>query len=116
MTAFTGRDTLIEFAIAKEDASVGSLTWQTLGMMRKKSMKTSWETVDTTADKSPAFTKTTLVTFKAVEFSGEEQVGQLALAVGGPRRVAPVVEVEVVHVHRAHPVGTAGDRHHASVP
>lgn len=71
MTAFVGRDVLLEFAIAKEDASVGGLSWLTLGMMRGKSMKTSWDTVDTTADKSPAFTKTSLVTFKAVEFSGD---------------------------------------------
>jgi predicted secreted protein len=71
MTAFVGRDVLMEFAIAKEDASSGSLSWQTLGMMRQKSMKTSWETVDTTADNSPAFTKTSLVSFKSVEFSGD---------------------------------------------
>ncbi len=71
MTAFVGRDVLVEFAIADEDASSGSLTWLTLGMMRGKSMKTSWDTVDTTADDSPSFTKTSLVTFKAVEFSGD---------------------------------------------
>lgn len=71
MTAFTGRDVAVEFAIAKEDASVGSLSWQLLGMMRQKSMKTSWDTVDTTADNSPQFTKTNLVTFKSVEFSGD---------------------------------------------
>ena len=71
MGAFVGRDVLVEFAIANEDAAVGGLTWQTLGMMRGKSMKTSWETADTTADESPSFTKTSLVTFKAVEFSGD---------------------------------------------
>lgn len=71
MGAFVGRDTLIEFAIAAEDASVGGLTFSTLGMMRGKSMKTSWETADTTADDSPGFTKTSLVTFKSVEFSGD---------------------------------------------
>jgi predicted secreted protein len=71
MTAFVGRDVLMEFAIAKEDASVGALSFQTLGMMRQKSMKTSWDTVDTTADNSPQFTRTSLVTFKNVEFSGD---------------------------------------------
>jgi predicted secreted protein len=71
MTAFVGRDVQMEFAIAKEDASSGSLSWQTLGMMRQKSMKTSWETVDTTADDSPSYTKTSLVSFKNVEFSGD---------------------------------------------
>lgn len=71
MGAFVGRDVLLEFAIAKEDAVVSGLTWNTLGMLRSKSMKTSWDTVDTTADKSAAFTKESLVTFKSVEFSGD---------------------------------------------
>ncbi len=71
MTAFVGRDVTVEFAIAKEDASVGSLSWQTLGMVRSKSPSVKWETADTTADKSPAFTKTNLVTFKQVDFSGD---------------------------------------------
>lgn len=68
---FTGRDVLMEYAIAKEDAVLASLTFQAFGMMRGKSMKVGWDTVDTTADKSPAFTKTSLVTFKSVEFSGD---------------------------------------------
>jgi len=68
--AFTGRDTILNFAIALEDA-VPPTVWKRLGMMRGKSMKTSWDTADTTADTSPAFTKTNLVTFKNVEFSGD---------------------------------------------
>jgi hypothetical protein len=68
MTAHVGRDVLIEFAIADENASEASLTWLNLGMMRGKSIKTSWDTADTTADDSPDFTKTSLVTFKNVEF------------------------------------------------
>jgi TP901-1 family phage major tail protein len=71
MTAHVGRDVLIEFAIADENASEASLTWLNLGMMRGKSIKTSWDTADTTADDSPDFTKTSLVTFKNVEFSGD---------------------------------------------
>ncbi|OYQ41100.1 hypothetical protein CHU94_08295 [Rhodoferax sp. TH121] len=71
MSAFTGRDVLVEYAIADESATIGSLTFKRLGMMRGKSMKTSWDTVDTTADQSPGFTKTSLVTFKAVEFTGD---------------------------------------------
>jgi predicted secreted protein len=71
MGAFTGRDVAIEFAIALEGAIPSSLTYKRLGMMRGKSMKTSWETADTTADRSPGFTKTNLVTFKSVEFSGD---------------------------------------------
>lgn len=71
MTAHVGRDVAVEFALAAETASVGSLSWQVLGMMRGKSIKTSWDTADTTADKSPSFTKTQLVTFKNVEFSGD---------------------------------------------
>jgi predicted secreted protein len=71
MTAFTGRDVLIEYAIADENASYAGLTFKTLGMMRGKGIKVSWDTVDTTADKSPQFTKTNLVTFKSAEFSGD---------------------------------------------
>jgi len=71
MGAFVGRDVLLEFSIADENAVAASLSWQTLGMMRGKSMNTSWDTVDTTADQSPAYTKTNLVTFKMVEFSGD---------------------------------------------
>lgn len=71
MSAFTGRDVAVEFAIGVETANPASLTFKNLGMMRTKSFSVSWETVDTTADDSPEFTKTSLVSFKAVEFSGD---------------------------------------------
>lgn len=71
MVAHVGRDVLVEFAIADENASIGSLTYLNLGMMRGKSIKTSWDTADTTADDSPDFQKTSLVTFKNCEFSGD---------------------------------------------
>jgi len=71
MGAFVGRDVVLEFAIAAEDATLASLSFSTLGMMRGKSMKTNWDDVDTTADDSPDYTKTSLVTFKMVEFSGD---------------------------------------------
>ena len=71
MGAHVGRDVLVEFAIGSEGAVEAGLVYQNLGMMRGKSIKTSWDTVDTTADDSPGFTKTSLVTFKNVEFSGD---------------------------------------------
>ena len=71
MTAHVGRDVLVEFSIADENAVEASLVWSNLGMMRGKSIKTGWDTADTTADDSPGFTKTSLVTFKNVEFSGD---------------------------------------------
>lgn len=71
MTAFTGRDVLIEFAIGDESQPLAALTFKTLGMMRGKGMNVSWDVVDTTADQSPEYTKTSLVTFKQVEFSGD---------------------------------------------
>lgn len=71
MVAHVGRDVLVDFAIADEDANPDLLTFINLGMMRGKSIKTSWDTADTTADDSPDFTKTSLVTFKNVEFSGD---------------------------------------------
>jgi len=71
MPAYSGRDVLIEFAIGDENASPGSLTFLTLGMMRGKGMKVTWDKADATADKSPQFTKQSLTTFKVVEFSGD---------------------------------------------
>ena len=71
MSAMAGRDTLVEFWIAPESANVGTAVWKSLGMMRSKSLSDKWETIDTTADKSPDFTKTSLVSFKAVSFSGD---------------------------------------------
>lgn len=71
MGAYVGRDVAIEFAIADEDATSGSLTYKVLGMMRGKKSSVKWETADTTADLSPDFTKTNLVTFKSVEVSGD---------------------------------------------
>lgn len=69
MGAYTGRDVIVNFAIADENAAPSGLTYKRLGMIRGKSLKSSWDTVDTTADQSPAFTKTSLVTFKSAEFS-----------------------------------------------
>jgi len=71
MPAFTGKEIMVEFAIAPETALVGSLIWRTLGMMRSKDLATKWDTADTTADMSPEFTKTSLVTFKSVDFTGD---------------------------------------------
>lgn len=71
MGAHVGRDVMVEFALGDEDQAEGSLSWLNLGMMRGKSIKTSWDTADTTADDSADFTKTSLVTFKNVEFSGD---------------------------------------------
>lgn len=71
MTAFVGRDVAVKFAIGDETVAPAAGTFKVLGMMRGKSMATNWDTVDTTADKSPAQTKTSLVTFKSMEFSGD---------------------------------------------
>lgn len=71
MAKYTGRDVIVEFAIGNEDATLGSLTFKRLGMMRGKSLKVNWDTADGTADQSPEFTKENLVTFKAVEFTGD---------------------------------------------
>lgn len=71
MTAYVGRDVSVEFAIALPTANPAGLVYQMLGMMRAKDLKATWDSVDTTADKSPQYTRTSLVTFKAVEFSGD---------------------------------------------
>lgn len=70
MSAYVGRDVLVEYAIATETAAQSGLVFSTLGMMRDKELSISWDTVDTTGDKSPSQTRQSLVTFKSVEFSG----------------------------------------------
>ena len=69
--AFVGRDVVVNYAIGLESVDPTTLNFVRLGMMRGKTMKTSWDTVDTTADMSAAQTKSNLVTFKAMEFSGD---------------------------------------------
>lgn len=69
MVAHVGRDVLVEFATGDENANPVSLTWLTLGMVRGKGLSNKWDEVDTTADSSPDYTKTSLVTFKGVELS-----------------------------------------------
>jgi len=69
MGAHTGRDVQVEYAIADENANRAGLIYKVLGMVRGKGLSNKWDDVDTTADKSPAYTKTVLVTFKAVELS-----------------------------------------------
>lgn len=71
MGAHIGKDVLVHFAIAPEDATVSGLTWLELGMLRSKSLNTNWDVADTTADRSPDQTKTQLTTFKNHEFSGD---------------------------------------------
>jgi Predicted secreted protein len=71
MSAMVGRDTLVEFWIAPETANPATAVWKALGMMRSKSLSDKWDTADTTADKSPDFTKTSLALFKSVSFSGD---------------------------------------------
>lgn len=71
MSAYTGRDVAVEFAVGTETAAVGSLTFKNLGMMRTKQFDVEWSTTDTTADDSPDFTETSLVTFKKISFSGD---------------------------------------------
>jgi len=71
MAKSTGRDFIVSFAVANEDATVGSLTFKRLGMLRGKEFNTTWDTVDTTGDTSPDYTRTSLVTFKTVTFNGD---------------------------------------------
>lgn len=71
MGAHVGRDVIVEYAPGPETANPATLTWKLLGMMRGKERSTKWDEVDTTADGSPGQTRTSLVTFKSVEFSGD---------------------------------------------
>ena len=69
--SFVGRDVVVKFAIADESADLATLTFKRLGMMRTKDWEVQWDDVDTTGDTSPNFTRTALVTFKAINFSGD---------------------------------------------
>lgn len=71
MSAFVGRDVVVEFAIGVETTAPAAGAYKRLGMMRTKEFGVEWEKIDTTADQSPNFTKTSLVTFKSVSFSGD---------------------------------------------
>ena len=67
MTANVGRDVDIFYAIANEDVDPGTLTFLSLGQTRGRTLEDAWSTVDVTGDKSPAFTRQKLVSFKDVK-------------------------------------------------
>lgn len=69
MTAFVGRDVVMEYAPGTETADPNALTWKRLGMVRTKGLEVTWSDTDTTADMSPDYTKTSLVTYKEVKLS-----------------------------------------------
>lgn len=71
MSAYNGTDCAVSFAIAPESAAVGGLVWSSLGMMKTKSLKTTWDTADTTADKTANAGKTAIATRLATSFSGD---------------------------------------------
>lgn len=68
---YTGRDYIIDYAIADETANPASLTFERLGMLRTKSLGMQWDTVDTTGDTNADYTRSNLVTFKAFTLSGD---------------------------------------------
>lgn len=68
---FVGKNVAVEFSIADETATVGSLTWTRLGAMRGKSLECTWDTVDATADTSAGNSKEMLATFFGMTFSGD---------------------------------------------
>jgi predicted secreted protein len=66
MGAVAGRSTIIQFAAGLPTANPASLTFKSLGMLNSKTFGMEWDTFDTTADSSPDYTRTSLVSFKAV--------------------------------------------------
>jgi hypothetical protein len=71
MSAYDGKDCAVSFSIQPETATMSGLTWTVLGMMKTKSMKSSWDSADSTADSTPAGGKTALSTRLATSFSGD---------------------------------------------
>lgn len=68
---FVGKNVAVEFSIADETATPGSLVRTRLGAMRGKSLEGTWDTVDVTADTSAGNSKEMLATFFGMTFSGD---------------------------------------------
>ncbi|MBP9148705.1 MAG: hypothetical protein KBG00_07970 [Rhodoferax sp.] len=71
MSAYDGKTCAVSFSIAAKGATVGTLVWKELGMMKTKSMKATWDTADSTADSTPDSSKTAIATRIGVAFSGD---------------------------------------------
>ena len=71
MSAHDGKTCAVSFSIAAKTAIVGTLVWSTLGMMKTKSLKATWDTADTTADSTPDSGKTAIATRLSSSFSGD---------------------------------------------
>ena len=71
MSAYDGKTAAVSFSIAASTATVGTLTWLTLGMMRTKSIKSTWDNADSTADSTPDSGKTAIATRLGHSFSGD---------------------------------------------
>lgn len=69
--SFVGRDVIVSFAIKDEKTIPTAPEYKRLGMMRTKDWEVQWDDVDTTGDTSPDYTRTSLVTFKSINFSGD---------------------------------------------
>lgn len=69
--AFSGRSTVVYYAIACPEAQPTASEYVRLGMMRGKTIAAEWETADATGDMSPAFTTESLTTYKSISFSGD---------------------------------------------
>ena len=71
MSAYDGKTCAVSYSIAAKGAVVGDLVWKTLGMMKTKSVKSTWDTADTTADSTPDNGKTAIATRISHSFSGD---------------------------------------------
>lgn len=71
MSAHDGKYCAVSFSIAPETATVGTLVWKVLGMMKTKSLKGTWDTADSTADSTPDSSKTAIATRLSASFSGD---------------------------------------------
>lgn len=71
MSAHDGKTCAVSFSIAAKGATVGTLVWSVLGMMKTKSLKATWDTADSTADSTPDASKTAIATRQSISFSGD---------------------------------------------
>lgn len=67
----TGASVLVEYALACGDVDPKTLTFQRMGSMRGKDLTLSADTIDTTTDTSSGGYRSSLASFKTMEFTGD---------------------------------------------
>jgi hypothetical protein len=71
MSSYDGKTCAVSFSIQPETTSPGALVWTSLGMMKTKSLKSTWDMADSTADSTLNAGKTAIATRLGTSFTGD---------------------------------------------